>query len=76
MGRGRDNSEKKFRIGLRQGENEIVVKAVFGAGAESRRPSRLPAGGEMGPGRDGRRSAWRRLVHFPYHAGRGRRPDS
>ena len=24
---------RKFRIGLRQGENEIVVKAVFGAGA-------------------------------------------
>jgi hypothetical protein len=29
MGRGRSPTEKKFRIGLREGENEIVVKVVF-----------------------------------------------
>ena len=34
--------EKKFRIGLRQGENEIVVKVVFGGRCEPQRPSRLP----------------------------------
>ena len=38
MGRGRDGPEKKFRIGLRQGENEIVVKVVFGGGASPERP--------------------------------------
>jgi mono/diheme cytochrome c family protein len=31
MGRLRNKAEKKFRIGLRQGENEIVLKVVFGA---------------------------------------------
>ena len=48
MGRGRNNPEKKFRIGLRQGENEIVVKAVFGAGASPNGRRGLPAGGAMG----------------------------
>ncbi len=32
MGRGRSKTEKKFRIGLREGENEIVLKIVYGAG--------------------------------------------
>src|SRR5262249_10085127 len=41
MGRGRSKTEKKFRIGLRQGENEIVLKVVF---AVSARP-----GGRPGP---------------------------
>lgn len=33
LGRARSKTEKKFRIGLRQGENEIVVKLVFAGGA-------------------------------------------
>jgi len=32
MGRVRSKTERKFRIGLRQGENEIVVKIVLGGG--------------------------------------------
>ena len=32
LGRVRSKTEKTFTIGLRQGENEIVVKAVFGGG--------------------------------------------
>src|SRR5439155_718374 len=32
MGRGRGTTGKKFRIGLRQGENEIVLKVVFPGG--------------------------------------------
>jgi hypothetical protein len=32
MGRARSKTEKKFRIGLRQGENEIVLKIVFAGG--------------------------------------------
>ncbi len=48
---GRDNREKKFRIGLRQGDNEIVVKAVFGAGAGPN--ARRGGGGEMGGGESG-----------------------
>ena len=52
MGRGRDGLEKKFRIGLRQGENEIVVKVVFGGGASrSGRPAAAATGqGDMGAG--------------------------
>ena len=50
MGRGRNNAAKKFRIGLRQGENEIVVKAVFGAGASPGGRRDVSAGGETGGG--------------------------
>ena len=57
MGRGRDNPEKKFRIGLRQGENEIVVKAVFGAGERAPGGSVAAAGVEMGGRAERRRSA-------------------
>jgi hypothetical protein len=32
LGRGRSKTEKKFQLGLRQGENEIVLKVVFAAG--------------------------------------------
>ena len=53
IGRGRNNPEKKFRIGLRQGENEIVVKAVFGAGASPNGRRGVSAGGEMGGGEMG-----------------------
>jgi Protein of unknown function (DUF1553)/Protein of unknown function (DUF1549)/Planctomycete cytochrome C len=53
MGRGRHNPEKKFRIGLRQGENEIVVKAVFGAGASPNGRRASSAGGPMGGGENG-----------------------
>ena len=53
MGRGRDNPAKKFRIGLRQGENEIVVKAVFGAGGGPNARRVFFPGGEMGPGEMG-----------------------
>jgi hypothetical protein len=39
MGRARSKTEKRFRIGLRQGENEIVLKVVFGgAGRTARAP--------------------------------------
>ncbi len=38
MGRNRGRTEKKFRIGLREGENEIVVKVVLSTGR--------PGGGE------------------------------
>ena len=41
---------------------------------EPQRPSRFSAGGAWAEA-DGRRSSWRRLVHFQYHAGRRRRPD-
>jgi hypothetical protein len=52
--RGRTVSGKKFRIGLGQGENEIVVKALFADGASPARRA-LPPGvmvvdGEAGPG--------------------------
>jgi Protein of unknown function (DUF1553)/Protein of unknown function (DUF1549)/Planctomycete cytochrome C len=53
LGRGRDNPEKKFRIGLRQGENEIVVKAVFAARANPTPRGVFPAGVEMGPAESG-----------------------
>jgi hypothetical protein len=42
MGRGRGSTGKKFRIGLRQGENEVVLKVVFPAGA-------APGGRRGGP---------------------------
>jgi mono/diheme cytochrome c family protein len=38
MGRARSKTEKRFRIGLRQGENEIVLKVVFAGGGT---PARL-----------------------------------
>ncbi len=53
MGRGRNDPKKKFRIGLRQGENEIVVKAVFGDGANPNGRRGLPGGGAMGVGPPG-----------------------
>src|SRR5262249_58012780 len=37
-GRARSKTEKRFRIGLRQGENEIVLKVVFGGAAGPGRP--------------------------------------
>jgi hypothetical protein len=53
MGRARSKTETKFRIGLRQGENEIVLKVVYGKGG---RPEgrRFVVGGDMAdmaPGR-------------------------
>ncbi len=48
MGHGRNGPEKTFRIGLRPGENEIVVKVVFGDGAGRRGPGGVPAGGAGG----------------------------
>ena len=53
IGRGRNNPERKFRIGLRQGENEIVVKVVFGDGANPNGRRVPPAGGAMGGGPPG-----------------------
>jgi hypothetical protein len=53
MARGRDNPAKKFRIGLRQGENEIVVKVVFGAGGAPNARRFFGPGGEMGPAQMG-----------------------
>ena len=38
LGRARSKTEKKFRIGLRQGENEIVVKVVYMGGQGGGRP--------------------------------------
>ena len=32
LSRAHNKAERQFRIGLRQGENEIVVKVVFGSG--------------------------------------------
>jgi hypothetical protein len=49
MGRARSKTEKKFRIGLRQGENEIVLKIVFAAGTRSGgRPGILVVGDAAG----------------------------
>jgi hypothetical protein len=53
MGPGRGSPEKKFRIGLRQGENELVVKAVFGGGAMPNSRRGPSAGGPMGGGESG-----------------------
>ena len=53
MGRAQTSLVKRFRIGLRQGDNEIVVKVVFG-GSASPSPRRvLPPGAEMGPAQSG-----------------------
>src|SRR5262249_21243598 len=38
-GRVRSKTEKRFRIGLRQGENEIVLKVVFAGAAGPARPA-------------------------------------
>jgi hypothetical protein len=51
LGRARSKTEKKFRIGLRQGENEIVVKVVFGGGQAGGRPVQPAVMG--GPGMGG-----------------------
>jgi hypothetical protein len=48
MGRGRSKTEKRFRIGLRQGENEIVVKIVFGEAARPEGRRAFFFGGDMG----------------------------
>jgi hypothetical protein len=45
MGRAQSKTEVKFRIGLREGENEIVLKVVFGGGAAAGRRGVLIAGG-------------------------------
>jgi hypothetical protein len=50
IGRGRNNPERKFRIGLRKGENEVVVKVVFGGGPSPAGGRVLSAGNEMGAG--------------------------
>jgi hypothetical protein len=52
--RGRESRERKFRIGLRAGENEIVLKVAYDGGARpaDRRalpPGANPPGGGMGP---------------------------
>jgi hypothetical protein len=51
-GPGRGRTEKKFRLGLRQGENEIVVKVVFAgpAGGMPRGPVFIGPGGRGGAG--------------------------
>lgn len=38
MERAQSKTERKFRIGLRQGENEIVLKVVLGGGGPQNRP--------------------------------------
>jgi hypothetical protein len=52
-GRGRGQTQRRFRLGLRRGENEMVLKLAFagGAGAQGRRPS-FAVGGPVvgGPG--------------------------
>ena len=53
IGRGRHGPEKKFRIGLRQGDNEIVLKAVFGAGVNPNGRRAPSAAGPMGGGDTG-----------------------
>ena len=53
MGRAQSNPAKKFRIGLRQGDNEIVVKVVYGGDASPSPRRALPPGAEMGPGGPG-----------------------
>ncbi len=52
-GRAQTNPAKKFRIGLRQGDNEIVVKIVFGGDASPPARRVLPPGAGMGPGEPG-----------------------
>jgi hypothetical protein len=47
MGRARSKSEVKFRIGLRSGENEIVLKVVYGGGGPPNRPMGFGGGGHM-----------------------------
>src|SRR5205807_1072250 len=52
MGRGRNPAENRFRIGLRQGENEIVVKVVVGSGPGAGGPRGVFGGrGERRPAR-------------------------
>src|SRR5207249_3753655 len=51
--RARSKTEKKFRIGLRQGENEIVVKIVIAAGAPGGRPGPVFVGGMPNQGQGG-----------------------
>ncbi|MFL5341350.1 MAG: PSD1 and planctomycete cytochrome C domain-containing protein [Gemmataceae bacterium] len=53
LGRARSKTEQKFRIGLRQGENEIVVKVVFAGGGQPGRPGPFFAGGMGNPGMQG-----------------------
>lgn len=52
-GRGRSSPERKFRIGLRQGENEVVVKVVLGDGPGPGGRRAGPGGGAMGGGPPG-----------------------
>jgi hypothetical protein len=50
-GRGRSKTEVKFRIGLRQGENEIVLKSVYGSGGgPQNRPKFFLGGGRPNAG--------------------------
>ena len=48
LDRGRSKTEKKFRIGLREGENEIVVKVIY-AGPPGARPGPTPPPGVPAP---------------------------
>ncbi len=50
MGRGPNQRGKKFRIGLRRGENEIIVKVVLAGGAGTGGPRGPGAGGGPGGG--------------------------
>jgi hypothetical protein len=53
LGHARSKTEQKFRIGLRQGENEIVMKVVFAGGAPGGRPMPMFGGNPAmagGPG--------------------------
>jgi Protein of unknown function (DUF1553)/Protein of unknown function (DUF1549)/Planctomycete cytochrome C len=50
MGRGRSKTEKNFRIGLRQGENEIVLKVVYGGPPQLQGGPGSPAPPKAGPG--------------------------
>jgi hypothetical protein len=53
MGRPRSKTEKRFRIGLRQGENEIVLKVVHGGGPGAQGPPGSPPIAMRGPGGGG-----------------------
>jgi hypothetical protein len=55
MARGRSRTEKRFRLGLRQGENEIVLKIVFAgsAGPQGRRAPFVVGGVGVLPGPGG-----------------------
>jgi hypothetical protein len=51
--RGRPQTENQFRIGLRDGENELVVKVVYAQGQAGAMPGPGPVGPPGGPGGGG-----------------------